>query len=168
MFLAPVLWFLWSSPNMQVFYLFFYFSMLPSFPQCGFNWKISNFAKLDGFNLSLFTWSIHRGIEFSIVLHYSKCVALTENKGSCNHQSAARQEWPETLHNNELFDLHWNSSVCVIIFPSDAYSHTWLLWLQTWSALFVCMSDRVGGKYIRIASVWAFVVELESLVQRYR
>lgn len=48
-------------------------------------------------------------------------------------------QWPGPLNNNELFDLPWNSSVCVIIFLSDAYSLTWLLWLQ--SALFVCMFD---------------------------
>lgn len=56
------------------------------------------------------------------------------------HMCVAEQEWPETLCNNELFDLNRISSV--IIFLSEAYQHTWLLWLQTWSALSVFLTRR--------------------------
>lgn len=46
----------------------------------------------------------------------------------------------ETLCSNELFDL--NRISYVIIFLSEAYLHTWLLWLQTWSALSVFPTRR--------------------------
>lgn len=106
--------------------------------------------------------------EFSVTLHYSSA-PWSENGASCkrHHPCVVGQEWPEPLHNNELFDLDWNSFVCVIIFLSDAYSCTWLLWLQAWSALFVCMSDwewEVNPFFI--ASVWALVIKPESVVQR--
>lgn len=47
-----------------------------------------------------------------------------DDEASCepHYRRVAEQEWPETLHKNKLFDLH--SSVCVIIFLSDAYSYT--------------------------------------------
>lgn len=51
----------------------------------------------------------------------------------------------QRLCNNELFDL--NRIGYVIIFLSEAYLHTWLLWLQTWSALSVFLTRRGWKKY---------------------
>lgn len=44
--------------------------------------------------------------------------------------------------------------------------HTWSIDTECFVCLYVW--QRVGGKYFFIASVWAFVIKLESVSQRYQ
>lgn len=108
-------------------------------PRAGLSREISNGAVLDRIHLVIV---IHL-----VITHNIWTVALNLDRIRVNEYvrlieyKALSVCWqgPGPLNNNGLFDLPWNSAVCVIIFLSDAYSLTWLLWLQ--SALFVCMFD---------------------------